>query len=180
MKIIALNGSPNGNGNTSTLLGAFQKGLPLCHFFKEYKLYDMDINHCVGCWSCMKIGKCRYQDDMDMIYEAFQDIDVLVLATPIYWWHMTSKMKCAIDRFSALLNRGDKIETLRNKEIILIVTYNFKKCGDNVINMIKDFEAWLGARVTVLEYCSKNEHVSSCEEKLNEAYELAGKICTRE
>ena len=69
------------------------------HVGEKLRLYDYEIKPCVDCRACKK-GEhiCVQKDDMPKIYEAIDSADALILATPIYWYGPTAKMKLLIDR----------------------------------------------------------------------------------
>jgi len=108
-KIVILNGSPRRKGNTSALVKAFTKGAEDSgHTVTEFFLSSMDIHGCKGCWGghSSKDCPCVQRDDMDKIYPAVKDCDVIVLATPLYYWNMSGQIRTAIDRLFAL-EEGD-------------------------------------------------------------------------
>ena len=104
-KIVILNGSPRKNGNTSALVKAFSLGAESAgNTVKEFFLSDMDIHGCKGCF-CGHSGRacpCVQKDDMDRIYPYVRECDVLVLASPLYYWTMSGQVITAIDRLFAL------------------------------------------------------------------------------
>jgi len=108
-KIIILNGSPRRKGNTSALVKAFTEGAESSgHTVTEFFLSGMDIHGCKGCFGghSSKDCPCVQHDDMDKIYSAVKDCDVIVLATPLYYWNMSGQLRTAIDRLFAL-EEGD-------------------------------------------------------------------------
>lgn len=104
-KIVILNGSPRKNGNTSALVKAFSLGAESAgNTVKEFFLSDMDIHGCKGCF-CGHSGRacpCVQKDDMDRIYPYVRECDVLVLASPLYYWNMSGQVMTVIDRLFAL------------------------------------------------------------------------------
>jgi len=108
-KIVILNGSPRRKGNTSALVEAFTEGAESGgHTVTEFFLSGMDIHGCKGCFGghSSKDCPCVQRDDMDKIYPAVKDCDVIVLATPLYYWNMSGQLRTAIDRLFAL-EEGD-------------------------------------------------------------------------
>ena len=105
-KIIILNGAARKNGNTAKLIQAFSSSaIDAGHIIKEFYLEDMNINSCKG---CLKGGKdsnspCVQKDDMDEIYKEFSSCDIIVFASPIYFWTITGKLKTTVDRLYAEL-----------------------------------------------------------------------------
>ena len=108
-KIVILNGSPRKNGNTSALVKAFTEGAEVAgHTVTEFFLGGMDIHGCKGCFGghSKRECPCVQRDDMTKIYPAVKDSDVVVLATPLYYWNMSGQLRTAIDRLFAL-EEGD-------------------------------------------------------------------------
>ncbi|WP_294192895.1 NAD(P)H-dependent oxidoreductase [uncultured Cloacibacillus sp.] len=104
-KIIVLNGSPRKNGNTSALVKAFREGAESAgHSVTEFWLEGMNINGCRGCCAGGKNPEspCVQKDDMAQIYLAYKEADVVVLASPLYYWTISGQLKCAFDRLFAV------------------------------------------------------------------------------
>ena len=121
-KIIVLNGSPRKNGNTSAITAEFVKGaMEAGNEVEEYMLSFMKINGCIGCW---RGGKnldhpCTQRDDMELIYSKYREADIVVLASPLYYWHISGFLKNAFDRLFAVA----ECDNYRNpqKECVLIM-----------------------------------------------------------
>ena len=108
-RIVILNGSPRRNGNTSALVRAFTEGAEQAgNTVTEFFLDDMEIHGCKGCFGGhnSKACLCVQRDDMDKIYPAVKECDVVVMATPLYYWNMSGQLRTAIDRLFAL-EEGD-------------------------------------------------------------------------
>lgn len=108
-KIVILNGSPRKNGNTSTLVKSFTEGAEASgNMVTEFFLDSMNIHGCKGCFGghSSKDCPCVQKDDMDQIYPTVRDCDVIVLASPLYYWNMSGQLRTAIDRLFAL-EEGD-------------------------------------------------------------------------
>ena len=104
-KIVILNGSPRKKGNTSALVRAFTEGAESAgHTVTEFFLDGMSIHGCKGCFGGHSSRECPcvQKDDMAQIYPAVRDCDVVVLATPLYYWNMSGQLRTAIDRLFAL------------------------------------------------------------------------------
>ena len=103
--IIILNGSPRRNGNTSALVEKFTQGARKAgHTVSEFFLGDMNIHGCKGCLSghSSRPCPCVQKDDMDRIYPAMRTCDVVVLASPLYYWNFSGQLRTAMDRLFAL------------------------------------------------------------------------------
>lgn len=108
-KIVILNGSPRKNGNTSALVKAFVDGAKSeGNTVSEFFLDSMNIHGCKGCFGGHSSRECPcvQKDDMNTIYPAVKECDVIVLATPLYYWNMSGQIRTAIDRLFAL-EEGD-------------------------------------------------------------------------
>ena len=108
-KIVILNGSPRRNGNTSSLVKSFTEGAESAgHTVTEFFLQDMNIRGCRGCFGghSSQDSPCVQKDDMDKIYPAVKESDVVVLASPLYYWNMSGQLRTAVDRLFAI-EEGD-------------------------------------------------------------------------
>lgn len=104
-KIVILNGSPRRNGNTSALVKAFTEGaMGAGNEVTEFFLGGMEIHGCKGCFGghSSQACPCVQKDDMDKIYPAVREAEVVVLASPLYYWNMSGQIRIAIDRLFAL------------------------------------------------------------------------------
>ncbi len=109
-KIVILNGSPRRNGNTAALVQAFTEGAESAgNTATEFFLSSMDIHGCKGCFGGQSGRECPcvQRDDMARIYPEVKTCDVIVLATPLYYWNMSGQLRTAIDRLFAL-EEGDE------------------------------------------------------------------------
>lgn len=105
MKIVVLNGSARKNGNTAAMVGAFQKGAEeVGHEVLVFPVANMDIHGCRGCEYCHTKGDgaCIQEDDMQEVYQNWHDMDMLVLASPIYYGSHSGQLSCALHRTYAL------------------------------------------------------------------------------
>lgn len=105
-KVIILNGAARKNGNTSKLVRAFADGAKTAgnqvHIFY---IDEMNIHGCKGCLNASKDSKypCSQRDDMNEIYAEFEYADVIVFASPLYFWTITGTLKTVADRLYAEL-----------------------------------------------------------------------------
>lgn len=93
-KIIILNGASRQNGNTAKLAQAFADGaISAGNEVKSFYLDGMNIQSCKGCLNAGKNSKspCSQKDDMDKIYAEFEEADVVVFASPLYFWTVTGR-----------------------------------------------------------------------------------------
>ena len=99
MNILILSGSPRKGGNTELLVEAFAKGAERQHQVEVVSVRDVKVNPCMGCNACFKSdGICAQKDDMAVIYEKMSQADMLVIASPVYFYGLSAQLKAVIDR----------------------------------------------------------------------------------
>ena len=122
-KIVVLNGSPRRKGNTSALVDAFSNGAKEtgCEVI-EFFLGTMDIRGCKGCMGGGKdeASPCIQKDDMEKIYPAYRDADVVVLASPLYYWTISGQLKCAFDRLFAVAECNPDYRNPKKESVLLM------------------------------------------------------------
>jgi multimeric flavodoxin WrbA/putative sterol carrier protein len=98
--IVAVNGSPHaGIGNTALMLEMLRQ--PLIEqgcALEVVTLCEHEIEYCTGCALCMEKGKCWIPDDHHAIVERLLAADGVILASPVYFYHVTAQMKTFLDR----------------------------------------------------------------------------------
>jgi multimeric flavodoxin WrbA len=98
-RIVVICGSPRKKGNTEELVRMFAKGAAEHNDVEIIYVRDKKINYCIGCDHCKrKEGVCIHHDDMLSIYEKLKNADVLILASPVYFYGISSQLKTVIDR----------------------------------------------------------------------------------
>lgn len=105
MKILVLNGSPRANGNTEAMAEAFAKGAKEAgHQVKVLPVGQKQIAGCKGCEYCHTKGNgtCIQKDDMEEVYRELADAEMLVLASPIYYFTLSGQLQCCIHRTYAV------------------------------------------------------------------------------
>ena len=104
--MLGIAGSPRRGGNTDLLLaevmrGAASRGAEV----KTIILNDLEVSPCQHCDACLEAGRCRINDDMQMVYRELEAAARVVLASPIQFMGITAQMKAMIDRCQALWAR---------------------------------------------------------------------------
>lgn len=107
-KILVIAGSPRLGGNSDTLADAFIAGAKEAgHEVTKFNVAKMHINGCQDCKYCFSHdAQCVQQDDMQQIYPHFAGADILVLATPVYFFGMTAQIRAFLDRLYAYAYKG--------------------------------------------------------------------------
>ena len=102
-KVLIISTSPRKNGNSEALSDAFMNGAKDGgNAIEKISLYDKTIDFCKGGLACQKTGRCVIHDDADTIAQKMLHADVLVFATPIYYYEMSGQMKTMLDRANPL------------------------------------------------------------------------------
>lgn len=105
-KVLIISTSLRGLSNSHTLAEAFARGAKESGNDVELiTLHHKEIKFCIGCLSCVKTGKCVIADDAPEITSKIHDADVVVFATPIYYYEMSGQMKTLLDRANPLYGR---------------------------------------------------------------------------
>ncbi len=101
MNILIISGSPRKGGNTELLAEAFAKGASAHHHVEIVSVRDVKVNPCLGCNACFlsESYSCAQKDDMALIYEKMKHADMLVIASPVYFYGISAQLKAVIDRF---------------------------------------------------------------------------------
>ncbi len=138
-KIIIISSSPRPTGNSNALADEFAKGaIQAGHEVEKITLFDKSLKFCVGCLSCQKTRKCVIKDDVADILPKLSSCDIIVFATPIYYYEMSGQMKTFIDRMNPLYDTDYKFT-----ETYLLATAaeNEESAIDGAINGLKGWIA---------------------------------------
>ncbi len=102
MKILAFQGSPRRKGNTDLLLESFLTGAKEAGAeTKKIDLYQVRIEPCFECGQCDETGKCVIPDDMEAIYPQLEQAEVIVVASPIFFYNITCRTQALVERSQA-------------------------------------------------------------------------------
>lgn len=98
-KVLIISSSPRRGGNSDTLCDEFQRGAQDAgHQVEKVCLRELDIHYCTGCGVCNSGKPCPQHDDAAALLEKMVQADVIVLATPVYFYTMSAQLKTLIDR----------------------------------------------------------------------------------
>ncbi len=122
MKITVLFGSPNKQGSTNILVENFVKGaIEAGHECEVMDVCHMDIHPCIGCVACGYEGPCVQKDDVEQIRAKLLASDMVVFATPLYYYGMSAQLKIVVDRFCAY---NSSLNSRHLKSVLLTVAWN--------------------------------------------------------
>lgn len=117
MRVLAISSSPRKGGNSDVLCDQFLKGAGEAgHETEKVRLAEMNLAPCIGCYQCGKAQKCIHEDGMEELLQNLIGADVMVLATPVYFYSMSAQIKIFIDRCLP------RYREIANKDFYFIVT----------------------------------------------------------
>jgi len=151
MKLTAFLGSPRANGNTDTLALKILEGAKEAGFETEVvALRSLNIRGCVGCERCWtKERPCAFDDDMTILYDTIASSDVLLFATPVYWYAPTALMKAFIDRLVPF-NRPQGRPLIQGKGAIIVTACEEEgaRAASPLLRMFDLSFEYLGLKIT--------------------------------
>ena len=117
--ILIISASPRKGGNSDLLCDQFAKGATEAgHNVEKVRLAEKKIGYCTGCYACQKLHKCVQKDDANELVEKMLAADVIVLATPVYFYSMNAQLKALIDR---TVSRYDDFGRFKGTEFWLVI-----------------------------------------------------------
>ena len=144
-KILILNGAGKKNGNTAALIKSFREGAEAAgHEIKEFFLQNMNIHGCMNCQGCARKPSgdpqpCVQKDDMQQVYDAFAESDVVVFATPVYWFTVSGQLKLAVDRLYAI-QRNHGFDACKKETVFLMTSGAPAEMNPQPVTWYKTFE----------------------------------------
>ena len=108
-KVVVISTSIRANSNSEDLAKSFADGATFAGNEVDFiTLKDKQISFCKGCLACQQTGKCVIKDDVTKIMDKVIDSDIVVWATPIYYYEMSGQMKVLIDRLNPMFSMDYK------------------------------------------------------------------------
>ncbi len=132
MKIVILNGSARKGGNTELLAHAFADGARTCNEVEIIAVGDVNVNPCLGCNACRKREKhdCFQRDDMPAIYDKLKTAEMIVIASPVYFYGLSAPLKAIVDRLHAPIRNEFKVEKLA---LLLVAADTIPEVFDSIL-----------------------------------------------
>ena len=119
MKVLILTGSPRKRGNSNHLAEQFAKGAKEAgHEIFIFDCAKQNVNGCIACDKCGMNGDCVQRDDFDILRPHLLSSDMIVFASPIYYFGISAQLKTTIDRFYAI-----NTPLMKSKKCVLLITY---------------------------------------------------------
>lgn len=134
--IVILIGSVRRGGNTELLAKAFADGACKKNDVKNFSVANLKISPCIGCNSCytQKDNECFRKDDMIQIYNALENADILVIASPVYFYSLSAQLKAVIDRLHTPARNRYKIKKLG---LLLVGAADLPQMFDGILTQYK-------------------------------------------
>ena len=202
MNILILSGSPRKGGNTDLLVEAFVKSATQKLHVEVVSVRDYKVNPCLGCNVCFKAAiereknqacldsseceqsraevkskdnTCVQKDDMPLIYEKMSQADMLVIASPVYFYGLSAQLKAVIDRFHNPIRDTFRIKKMA---LLLVGAATLPELFDSILTQyqlcLNFFKLEDAGRVLVRGVKDKGDIKNT--EALNEAFELGQQI----
>jgi multimeric flavodoxin WrbA len=179
MKVVVLHGSPRKGMNSDTLAEHLLRGLSehgthkVTHFYTN----EMEIKPCQGCLSCATSPghNCAVEDDMQQIYRAYREADLIVWATPMYWGYLTAQLKAVQDRMEALAWEG-----FDGKTFAVLITYRHHY--QSTVGMFERIAPHFKISLHTVTCCTYDREtgrdlpISACVDELEQAYQLGRRL----
>lgn len=116
--VLVISSSLRGGSNSELLAKAAMEGAQAAgNTVVWLSLKEKNFGFCKGCLACQNSGKCVIRDDMDNMIELVKNADVIIMATPVYYYGMSGQLKTFLDRCNPLY-----IADYRFREIYLLTT----------------------------------------------------------
>lgn len=175
--IVILVGSVRKNGNTARLAQSFAEGAAKNNNVEIVSVADYNVNPCIGCNSCFtrEGNQCFQDDDMVQIYEKLRNADIVVIASPVYFYGISAKLKAIVDRLHTPMRTTFRIRKLG---LLLVGAAELPNLFDPIImqyQMVLDFFR-LESIGTILVRGIKDIGDIKGSSALKEAYELGTSI----
>ncbi|MGD8981606.1 MAG: flavodoxin family protein [Desulfobacterales bacterium] len=157
MKILGVEGSPRNNGNTEKLVktileSASENGAQTAF----YKLTEMNISLCLGCFDCRETGACVTNDDMQLLHGEIQASDAIIIGSPVYMWQVSGQTKIFMDRLVPFIKPDFTTRLKGKKRLFMVFTQ-----GNPDKNVFKRYFDYLENLFSFLHYDVKGTIVGT-------------------
>lgn len=146
-RVLGIAASPRARGNSASLLDAALGGAQERGCQTEFVwLRKLDVSPCTACDGCRRGPICIVHDDMDGIYAALHHADVVVVATPIYFYNMSGWLKAVVDRLYGLIGTDPHPRLAPGKKLYVITCQEEADIADGrlVVRLLERSFAWVG------------------------------------
>lgn len=132
-KTVILAGSVRKNGNTEMLAESFAKGAGISNEVEILSVSDYKVEPCIGCDYCFsnEAHKCFRQDEMQRIYDKLYDAEIIVIASPVYFYGISAQLKAIVDRLHNPIRNKFKTKKLG---LLLVAASGLPNVFDSIIS----------------------------------------------
>lgn len=181
-EILLVVGSGIESANTDTLAEAFKQGaVEAGHTMNKVLLGTANISPCNGCNACQHSNPCVVHDDMQALYQSFSKCDVLVLASPLYFWTVSSRTKAFVERLYAVVQTepGQYTKTV-GKECALLMTaadssFNTFENAVGFYRLTSNYLGWIDKGMVLAGGCGGTDAPRKVPDKYLRAAYMLGK-----
>lgn len=136
--VVIVNSSPRKGGNSEILAKKFAEGAIYSgNSVTEINVRELDLKFCTGCLYCHSHEKCALNDSMNGLYSQIKNADVLVFATPVYYYAVSGQLKTFLDRLNPLYEKSNNF-----KDVYLIATAADDAAG-TTDGCVSDLRGWV-------------------------------------
>lgn len=175
--ILIVNSTFRRGGNTELLAKQFEKGAAEAgNRVRTISLRDLKLQFCIGCLACLGSGKCVLNDSVNALLPEVRDADVLVFATPVYYYSMCGQLKTFLDRLNPLYGQDNKF---RQVYLLTAAAENDRASMDGTV---KGVQGWIdcfdGVRLAGVVYGIGADAVGSVKDTAayEEAYRMGKSV----
>jgi len=188
MEVMGIMGSPRIKGNTDLLLDEALKGVQSQGAEVKKIIVDkLKIAPCREYYGCLKDGDCVIRDDMDDMYPKLLTADAIIIASPIFFYGLTSQLKALVDRCQALWARKyilkrDLSDSKREGVFIAVGATRGKQLFDGAILTVKYFFQAIGVRYVdelLVRGVDKKGEIKEHPTALTDAFELGRRLASK-
>jgi len=185
LKALGIMGSPRIRGNTDLLLDEAFRGAQSQGAETEKIIVDkLKITPCREYYGCLKDGNCVIQDDMDNIYPKLLEADIVIVASPMFFYGLTAQVKALIDRCQALWARKYVLkqsppDSARRGAFIAVAATKGKRLFDGSILTVKYFLQAIGvnyAEELLVRGVDNRGEIKEHPTALSDAFELGKRL----
>ena len=180
--ILLIVGSGIAHANTDTLAESFMRGaIESGHTVSKVFLGDANISPCRGCNACQHGNPCAIDDDMQALYPQFDKCDVLVLASPLYFWTVSARTKAFVERlYAAVQTAPGQYERTVGKECALLMTaadnpFNSFENAVGFYRLTQRYLGWIDRGMVLAGWCGGTDAPRRVPESDLQAAYLLGK-----
>ncbi len=176
--VLIINSTYRRGGNSQALAEQFKKGaVEAGNEVNTINLRDIDLHFCIGCMTCQKTGKCVLKDGVNELLPEVQNADVIVFATPVYYYCMCGQLKTFLDRLNPLYGQSNKF-----KQVYLLTTAADTEKGA-MDGTVKGIQGWIdcfdGVELCGIVYGTGADGIGTVQDTqaFTQAYEMGKSVC---